>query len=28
MGHHATLDSYLRALGKRMGGAAEPRHGP
>jgi uncharacterized protein YndB with AHSA1/START domain len=28
MGHHATLDSYLRALGKRMGGTAEPRHEP
>jgi uncharacterized protein YndB with AHSA1/START domain len=28
MGHHATLDSYLRALAKRLGETAEPVHAP
>lgn len=28
MGHHATLDSYLRALGKRLGESVEPEHVP
>lgn len=26
MGHHATLDKYLRALGKRLGQTVEPVH--
>lgn len=28
MGHHATLDSYLRALAKRLGESVEPVHVP
>jgi uncharacterized protein YndB with AHSA1/START domain len=28
MGHHATLDSYLRALGKRFGENVQPVHQP
>jgi hypothetical protein len=28
MGHHATLDVYLRALGKRLGETVEPVHEP
>jgi hypothetical protein len=26
MGHHTTLDSYLRALGKKLGEESSPSH--